>query len=481
VTPRAVGMIVRAAVATLAATAVAAVAFTGPASASTTKPTPKPTKPPALAVSITGPNIDKPIVIRSAENPSAYDDVVGLVAFMNGAAGNIMPTPAPALGPRYTVTTLSGTARTGIYQLYPLVAGGPRSFRVALGKQKAAWFYAPLTMASTLASAGVTFATSPVSGAATPPTIATSSAPEGLSQIMSQSRVALALATLAAAAVLFLLAMAAYRSRRADRRRAMPPAIARLETVANQARAPGSTARGGAMAQPLRVRGAVPAARVAGQSRATGTARVPSANGGPPSAGGAGSSTPNGSVAAGSIATGSVATGSARVPGGPNSGRIAPPTGAADTQNSGRPMGAATSAVTRSTGSAPVVPRSPGPTRGAYSGSAWFGRSSEAASSSVDGRSDGTRAPAPRNPADVPVEMLARAADGVPIDPVAAAPISPATSSAPADAHSDPAAVADRVGENAMESRDAGSVADPVVGEDAVPRTAPADNPRDRD
>ena len=168
----------------------------------------------------------------------------------------------------------TGAVKTAVYDLYPLVATGPRAHRAAIGSQKAAWFFAPISMASGLEAAGVTFPTSSASGEAAPPTVATSAPSTSLSKILAQSKIALGLAAVAAAAVLVMLALAARRSRRLDRRRAMPAALARLETVAGRARGTGlgsaALATSGAGLRP-----AVPAARAeAGPAKATGTARV---------------------------------------------------------------------------------------------------------------------------------------------------------------------------------------------------------------
>ena len=177
---------------------------------------------------------------------------------MKSATGNVMPS-GPTIGPDYTVTMTTGTAKTAVYDLYPLVADGPRAHRAAIGSQKAAWFFAPVSMASGLEAAGVTFPTSPASGQAAPPSVATST-PRPPSKIMAQGKVALGLAAVAAAAVLVTLALAARRSRRLDRRRAMPAALARLETVAG--RAPWSRVGGAALATSgAALRPAVPAAR----------------------------------------------------------------------------------------------------------------------------------------------------------------------------------------------------------------------------
>ena len=261
-TPRAMGTIARTVVAIFVAAVFGALSFAVAASAQApVKPSPKATKPPVLTITITGPDVSPPIVIRSTEDPTLYAQVETQVAWMKSATGNVMPSGPTTLGPDYTVTMTTGTTKTAVYDLYPLVAGGPRAHRAAIGSQKAAWFFAPISMASALEAAGVTFPTSPASGQAAPPTVATSAPSTSLSKIMAQSKIALGLAAVAAAAVLVMLALAARRSRRLDRRRAMPAALARLETVANRARA-GAGLGGAALATSgAGLRQAVPAAR----------------------------------------------------------------------------------------------------------------------------------------------------------------------------------------------------------------------------
>jgi hypothetical protein len=275
VTPRAIGTIARTVVAVFAAAVFGALSCAVAASAQApAKPSPKVTKP-VSTITITGPDVDPPIVIRSNEDPTLYAQVDAQVEWMKSATGNVMPSTPVQLGPKYTVTMTRGTTKTAVYDLYPLVAGGPRAHRAAIGSQKAAWFFAPISMASGLEAAGVTFPTSSASGEVAPPTVATSVPSTSFSKIMAQSKIALGLATVAAAGVLVTLALAARRSRRLDRRRAMPPAFARLESVADRARGGTGLAGAALAASGARLRRAVPDTRAqAGGAKATGTARV---------------------------------------------------------------------------------------------------------------------------------------------------------------------------------------------------------------
>ncbi|HEY9483259.1 MAG TPA: hypothetical protein VIR00_09870, partial [Micromonosporaceae bacterium] len=209
-TPRAIGTIARTVVAIFGAAVFGALSFAVAAGAQApAKPSPKVTKPPTQTITITGPDVSPPIVIRSTEDPTLYAQVRAQVSWMKSATGNVMPSTPTQLGPHYTVTLTIGTTKTAVYDLYPLVATGPRAHRAAIGSQKAAWFFAPISMASALEAAGVTFPTSPASGQAAPPTVATSAPTTSFSKIMAQSKIALGLAAVAAAAVLVMLALAA--------------------------------------------------------------------------------------------------------------------------------------------------------------------------------------------------------------------------------------------------------------------------------
>jgi hypothetical protein len=404
VTPRAMGTIARTVVAIFAAAVFGALSFSVAASAQApAKPSPKATKPPVLTITITGPDVSPPIVIRSTEDPTLYAQVETQVVWMKSATGNVMPSGPTTLGPDYTVTMTTGTTKTAVYDLYPLVAGGPRAHRAAVGSQKAAWFFAPISMASALEAAGVKFPTSSASGQAVPPTVATSAPSTSLSKIMAQSKIALGLAGVAAAAVLLTLGLAARRSRRLDRRRAMPAALARLETVANRAR--GGTGLGGAAlaTSGAGLRQAVPAARAdAPPAKATGTARVK-----PPSQ-------PTGSVpdaAPASTSTAHVTGTAAPVParGGPpisgpgRSGTGQSGTGQPGSGQSGSPAG-----------SSPVKSMPAGPA--GHSSGSLFGTPRDNRGSSDQPRGDSAEPDHPRGDARPPAP---RAAVDAPVDPPA--------------------------------------------------------------
>src|SRR5215470_16655965 len=149
-----------------------------------------------------------------------------------------MPTGPLDLGPDYTITLFSNGRKTVVYDLYPLVPGGPRAHRAVPNKPEE-WFYGPVNMAASLELLGVTIptATSTAGVVATPPPVVSSAPPESFAQILSQSKFALTVAGLAAVGVMVLLAFAARRSQRLDRRRTVPAAVARLETAAARAAA----------------------------------------------------------------------------------------------------------------------------------------------------------------------------------------------------------------------------------------------------
>ena len=77
-TPRAIGTIARTVVAIFAAAVFGALSFAMAANAQApVKPSPKVTKPPVLTITITGPDVSPPIVIRSTEDPTLYAQVAG--------------------------------------------------------------------------------------------------------------------------------------------------------------------------------------------------------------------------------------------------------------------------------------------------------------------------------------------------------------------------------------------------------------------
>ena len=174
-TPRAIGTITRTVVAVAAAAMFGALSFAVAAGAQApAKPSPKVTKPPVFTITITGPGVSPPIVIRSTEDPTLYAQVDAQVEWMKSAPGNVMPSTPVQLGPDYTVTMTRGTTKTAVYELFPLVVGGPRAHRVAIGSQRSAWFFAPVSMASGLEAAGVKFPKSSAPGRSPPPLVATS-------------------------------------------------------------------------------------------------------------------------------------------------------------------------------------------------------------------------------------------------------------------------------------------------------------------
>jgi hypothetical protein len=205
--------------------------FEDPKVAPKAKPTPNKPPTPALTLSISGPEMKRPITVEASKQPKLYNQILSQVSWMDGRAGDVMPTQNPDPGPGYTVTLLSNGQATATYDLFPKAPGGPRSHRDATASAPEAWFFAPITLGSVLTAAGVNLAAGPTIPGAATPAIVISQTTESLHQIMRTSGVALILATLVAAGVLILLVFAARTSRRLDRRRTLPAAMARLQAA----------------------------------------------------------------------------------------------------------------------------------------------------------------------------------------------------------------------------------------------------------
>jgi hypothetical protein len=229
---------------------IATLGFGAGAAAAAPSPTPSPAKPASTATtSISGPTLKHALTFRQDKQPAQYAQLLTEVSWMDGRSGDIIRAAPTNLGPHFVVTTTVGSKVTGRYDLYPEVSGGPRAHRQGVGSVKEAWFYAPVDMASTLASIGVAMPTSaPTAELFVKPTVAATSLKHSLSTIARESVTALALAALGCVAILILLAFAARRSHSVDRRHTLPPAIGRLASV----KAKAATGRGAVL------RGATP-------------------------------------------------------------------------------------------------------------------------------------------------------------------------------------------------------------------------------
>lgn len=233
-----------------------------------------PASPPAKpsnagVVSISGANLRHALTFRQSKQPAQYAQLLAEVSWMDDRAADIIPSRPPNLGPHYLVVAQNGSKTTGKYDLYPEVPGGPLAHRQALGSAPAAWFYAPIDMASALASLGVSMPTAAATDTALAhPAVATTALKQSLTSIAKESVTALGLAALGCVAILILLGFAARRSHAVDRRRTMSPAMGRLaEVSARAAQGRGAVRRGAAL------RGAAPGSRPA----------VPSSRSAPPS------------------------------------------------------------------------------------------------------------------------------------------------------------------------------------------------------
>lgn len=257
--------------------------FGAGAAAAAPSPTPSPAKPTStVAISISGPTLKHALTFRQDKQPVQYAQLLTEVSWMDGRSGDIIKAAPTNLGPHFVVTTTSGSKVTGKYDLYPEVSGGPRAHRQALGSAKEAWFYAPVDMASTLASIGVAMPTSaPTAQLFVKPTVAATSLKHSLSTIARESVTALALAALGCVAILILLAFAARRSHSVDRRRTLPPAIGRLASVKAKAAGGRGAVLRGATPPGSAVRGAGPGSGAPRGAGVMGGGRRP---GGPPAA-----------------------------------------------------------------------------------------------------------------------------------------------------------------------------------------------------
>lgn len=138
---------------TVGALLVGVTALSGPP-ASATPPT-SPSAP--SAITIAGPGVDGPLIVRADQDPELFAALISQVNWLTGN-GQAPPPEAGTLGPKYTVVIHAHDVARQRYELYPLARGGPRAFRPAkqpAGTASAAWFYGRLTMPETLRAAGV--------------------------------------------------------------------------------------------------------------------------------------------------------------------------------------------------------------------------------------------------------------------------------------------------------------------------------------
>src|SRR5262249_51271349 len=154
--------------------------------AAAAKPSPTPTKPPPapkLTLTVTGPGLSEPLNVSRADDQQLYDKFAAQVSWMENSPPNVMPSAPVELGPDYTITLFSTGRKTVVYDLYPLVPGGPRAHRSATANKQAAWYYGPINMAASLELLGVSIPTATTTaGIATPPPVASSAPPESFGQ-----------------------------------------------------------------------------------------------------------------------------------------------------------------------------------------------------------------------------------------------------------------------------------------------------------
>src|SRR6185369_9835137 len=206
---------------------------------------PTPTAAPVIrSISVTGPANPKPITFRADKQPDEYNALFNEVSWMDGTSPDIFSATPSNLGPHYVVTRFQGSKVVARYDLYPDVPGGPRAHRQAVGGATSAWFFAPIDMSATLAAVGVKLPSSVVTDGVFSNKPKSTPLMKSISGIFRQSVTALALTGLGCLAILILLGAAARRSRAVDRRRTLPPAMARLNTVkAKAAAGPGAAVR----------------------------------------------------------------------------------------------------------------------------------------------------------------------------------------------------------------------------------------------
>lgn len=110
------------------------------------------------AITITGPGLVEPLIVRPEDDPELFAAVHSQVNWLTGRGQSGAPR-AETLGPKYSVVVHVGESARHSYDLYPLARGGPRAYRPATqpGKRKttAAWFYGRLNMPEALHAAGV--------------------------------------------------------------------------------------------------------------------------------------------------------------------------------------------------------------------------------------------------------------------------------------------------------------------------------------
>lgn len=144
----------------LAVSAALAVGVLPAAAHAAPKPAPKPT-----TVEIAGKDVTGKITVLKQEQPRLFEALLGEVSWMAAESPQTTAPKADKLGPKYTLTVLSGKSQQQVYELFPLAAGGPRAHRPAKQpSNKAAsdgWFYGRLTMPETLRVSGVPLKTKP--------------------------------------------------------------------------------------------------------------------------------------------------------------------------------------------------------------------------------------------------------------------------------------------------------------------------------
>jgi hypothetical protein len=110
------------------------------------------------AIIIAGPGLADPLALQGSTNPDLFNRLLHQIGWMAGATGASFTPDTAALGPKFTLTVLSGGKPLQTYDIYPEAKGGPKAFRPATqpqGKGSDAWFYVSMSVPELLQASGV--------------------------------------------------------------------------------------------------------------------------------------------------------------------------------------------------------------------------------------------------------------------------------------------------------------------------------------
>ncbi|MBO0867210.1 MAG: hypothetical protein J2P15_01470, partial [Micromonosporaceae bacterium] len=181
------------------------------------------------AITIIGPGLEAPIQVQAATQRPLFDALLRQVNWMTGRSGDFFRPDKTTFGPAYSVTVFAKGVAVSACELYPLAEGGPRAHMPAKqprGTTLDAWFYAPVSLPSTLRAVGVPLPLPEVSGRAgalvyeDPNDLQPQDTPEAFSwpKEFEQMRLIMAATGATGLAVLVLVFAAARVSRRLTRR-----------------------------------------------------------------------------------------------------------------------------------------------------------------------------------------------------------------------------------------------------------------------